>query len=66
MEWIQVIIFAGISFACCYWKNKGSEAYLRYLDLELQTTRSLVRDIEDEMRDFHNRLCRIEEQRDKK
>ncbi len=66
MDWLQFIIFAGITFACCYWKSTGSKSYLRYLDLELQRTRSLIRDIEDEMRNFHNRLCRIEEQRDKK
>jgi hypothetical protein len=43
------------------WNRSESRADIRHMDAKLESTRELVRAIHDEMRDFHNRLCIIEE-----
>jgi len=66
MDWIQFIIFAGGVFGCFFWNRSESRADIRHMDAKLESSRDLVRAIHDEMKDFHNRLCRIEENREKK
>ena len=61
MDWIQFTIFAGGVFGCFFWNRSESRADIRHMDAKLEATRELVRAIHDEMKDFHNRLCRIEE-----
>ena len=76
MDWIQFIVFAGGVFGCFFWNRSESRADIRHMDAKLESTRDLIRAIhdennalirafQDEMKDFHNRLCRIEE-REKK
>jgi hypothetical protein len=43
------------------WNRSESRADVRHMDAKLESTRELVRAIYDEMKDFHNRLCAIEE-----
>lgn len=43
------------------WNRSESRADIRHMDAKLESTRELVRAIYDEMKDFHNRLCKIEE-----
>ncbi len=43
------------------WNRSESRADIRHMDAKLESTRELVRAIYDEMKDFHNRLCAIEE-----
>jgi hypothetical protein len=43
------------------WNRAESRADIRHMDAKLETTRELVRAIYDETKDFHNRLCIIEE-----
>lgn len=43
------------------WNRAESRADIRHMDSKLESTRELVRAIHDEMKDFHNRLCIIEE-----
>lgn len=45
------------------WNRSESRADIRHMDTKLESTRELVRAIYDEMKDFHNRLCKIEENR---
>lgn len=45
------------------WNRAESRADSRHTDSRLESTRELVRAIHDEMKDFHYRLCKIEEQR---
>lgn len=45
------------------WNRAESRSDIRHMDNKLESTRELVRAIHDEMKDFHNRLCRIEESR---
>jgi hypothetical protein len=48
------------------WNRAESRADIRHMDSKLESTRELVRAIYDETKDFHNRLCAIEEARGKK
>jgi hypothetical protein len=43
------------------WNRSESRADVRHTDAKLESTRELVRAIHDEMRDFHDRLIKIEE-----
>lgn len=43
------------------WNRSESRADIRHMDAKLESTRELVRAIHDEMKDFHARLCVIEE-----
>ena len=54
MEWIQLITVVGANLAMFMWAR--SEA--RHDQAEM---RLLMQSIHDEMKDFHGRLCKIEE-----
>lgn len=43
------------------WNRSESRADIRHMDAKLESTRELVRAIHTEMKDFHSRLCTIEE-----
>ena len=47
------------------WNRSESRSDIRHMDQKLESTRELVRAIYDEMKDFHNRLCSIEERNKK-
>lgn len=47
------------------WNRSESRADIRHMDAKLESTRELVRAIHDEMKDFHTRLCLIEERNKK-
>ena len=65
MDWIQFIIFAGGVFGCFFWNRSESRADIRHMDAMLHSNRELIREIHKEtmdlMKDFHGRLCTIEE-----
>lgn len=61
MDWIQFIIFVGSTIGLFFWNRSESRADMRHMDSKLEATRELVRAIYDESRDFHARLCTIEE-----
>ncbi len=46
-----------------FWNRSESRADIRHMDAKLESTRELVRAIHDEVKDFHIRLCAIEEKR---
>ncbi len=54
MEWLQVAAIVGSNMAMFMWSR--SEA--RH---DQQEIREIIRAIQDEMKDFHGRLCAIEE-----
>jgi hypothetical protein len=43
------------------WNRAEARADMRHTEAKLESTRELVHAIHDEIRDFHNRLCSIEE-----
>lgn len=47
------------------WNRSESRADVRHMDAKLESTRELVRAIYDESKDFHARLCVIEERNKK-
>jgi hypothetical protein len=61
MDWIQFIIFIGSTVGLFFWNRSESRSDMRHMDSKLEATRELVRAIYDESRDFHARLCVIEE-----
>lgn len=63
MDWIQFIIFAVSTLGMFFWNRSEGRADIRHMDAKLESTRELVRAIHDEMKDFHARLCKIEEGR---
>jgi len=72
MDWVQFIIFAGGVFGCFFWNRSESRADYRHMDCKLESFRaetslmiksidSTLKAIQDEIKDFHHRLCKIEE-----
>lgn len=62
-----VIGNATVIFPLFLWVRSESRADIRHMDAKLESTRELVRAIHDEVKDFHGRLCAIEERnREKK
>ena len=56
MEWIQVLTVLGSTAGLLIWFRSESRSDYRHTD-------ALLNGIKDEMRDFHGRLCAIEERR---
>ncbi len=65
MDWIQFIIFISSTIGLFFWNRSESRADWRHMDAKLEATRELVRAIYDESKDFHTRLCMIEERNKK-
>jgi len=72
MEWVQFIIFFLGVFGLFIWNRAESRADVRHMDSKLDANRNLILEvhkesasllsaIKDEMKDFHGRLCSIEE-----
>lgn len=52
---------AAIILPLFLWNRSESRADIRHMDAKLESTRELVRAIYEESKDFHARLCAIEE-----
>lgn len=74
MEWTQFIIFFIGVFGLFIWGRTESRNDVKHMDSKLEAIRELANaihketqmslaGIREEMRDFHNRLCSIEERR---
>jgi len=67
MEWTQVLTILGGNFALFLWVARQSRTDYLHLDKKLdehrRETNSLIRAIQEEIKDFHNRLCNIERER---
>jgi len=72
MDWIQFIIFSGGVFGCFFWNRSESRADIRHMDSKIDAMRDLVyaihkdtadilKAIQEEMKEFHGRLCSIEQ-----
>ena len=62
----SVIGLIAVVIALFLWTRAEARADARHTDDKLESTRELVRAIHDEIKDFHARLCAIEEKRSKK
>ena len=68
MDWAQLIILLVTILGMFFWNRSESRADIRHMDSKLEATRELVRAIYEqskefqaEIKDFHGRLCAIEE-----
>jgi hypothetical protein len=58
MEWVQVLTIIGANFAMVLWTMRERRADFLYI-------MKLIEEIKTEMKDFHGRLCAIEERNKK-
>lgn len=58
MQWIQVLTIVGANFAMILWCMRERRADFLYIT-------KLIEEIKNEMKDFHGRLCTIEERNKK-
>jgi hypothetical protein len=69
MDWVQfaVFIFVNLAFTLTLWLWNRSESRndQRHTETILESQRTLINAIHDEMKDFHARLCVIEDRRTK-
>lgn len=58
MDWIQFIIFIGSTVGLFFWNRSESRTDMRQM-------LSIIEGIQKEIKDFHGRLCTIEERNKK-
>ena len=63
MDWIQFTIMVITFVGLFTWNRSEGRADWRHMDNKFD---SLIRAIQEEMKDFHGRLCKIEENRKNK
>ena len=67
MDWSQVLTILGGNIALFLWATKQARTDFLHLDRKLEEnrkeTQQIVRAIQEEVKDFHDRLCKIEEAR---
>lgn len=61
MDWTQVLVILLTIAGLFIWNRGESRADIRHMDAKLESNRDLVNAIHMEMKDFHNRICIIEE-----
>ncbi len=65
MDWLQVLTVLGVNAGLFFWTRAESRSDYKHLDTKIDAIRELTYAIHLEMKDFHNRLCNIEEKRNK-
>ena len=58
MDWIQFTIFIGSTIGLFFWNRSESRTDMRHM-------MAVIDGIQKEMKDFHGRLCAIEERNKK-
>lgn len=65
MDWIQVISLFLANASLVIWMRSESRSDWRHMDVKIDQNKSetnaLIVSIKEEMKDFHGRLCAIEE-----
>ena len=69
MDWTQVLTIVGSNIVLFLWARGESRSDIRNMDNKMDAWRnetiSLINAIKEEMKDFHGRLCAIEEKNKK-
>jgi hypothetical protein len=65
MEILELIVILITIAGLFIWNRTESRADIRHLDAKIDAIRELTHAIHAEVKDFHSRLCAIEERRDK-
>lgn len=67
MDWTQVLTILGGNIALFLWATRQARADFLHLDRKLdenrKETNQIVKAIQEEIKDFHSRLCKIEEKK---
>ena len=67
MDWTQVLTIAGTNIAMFMFATRQARTDFLHLDRKLEENRKettlIVKAIQEEVKDFHNRLCTIEQNR---
>ena len=67
MDWTQFAIFFIGVFSLFIWNRSESRSDARHMDAQVKANSELIRavhnEIHQEMKDFHGRLCAIEERK---
>jgi len=63
MDWIQFATMFLAVVGLFVWNRTESRTDIRHMDNKLDAIRELTHAIHAEMKDFHARLCKIEENR---
>ena len=70
MDWTQVLTIIGANLAIFFWLRTEANADRRQIQQESAADRrdilQLIREIKEELKDFHGRLCAIEERKKNK
>ena len=70
MEWAQALAILGGNISMFLWATRQARSDFLHLDKKLDENRKettlIVSAIHDEIKDFHNRLCKIEERNQEK
>lgn len=69
MDWTQVLTIVGANLGIFLWLRSESSADRRQMQQEAANDRrdilAIIREIQEEIKDFHTRLCSIEERNKK-
>lgn len=61
MDYIQFAVMLGSFVGLFAWNRTENRADMRHMDAKLESNRNLITAIHQEIKDFHGRLCAIEE-----
>ena len=61
MEWVQVFTIAGSTIGVCWYFRSESKDQLKEIRDETKEIRNEIREIRTETKNFHGRLCALEE-----
>jgi len=65
MEWTQFIIFFIGVFGLWIWNRAENRADTRHMENMIRANRDVIDAIREDIKDFHGRLCSIEERNKK-
>jgi uncharacterized protein (DUF2164 family) len=61
MDWMQFVVFIASTVGLFFWNRSESNSDRREAAADRRDILQLVRNIQDEIKDFHGRLCALEE-----
>lgn len=61
MEWLQVFTIVGSTVGCCFYFRKETQGDLMEVKGEMKEIRECMNEFRKETKDFHGRLCTLEE-----
>lgn len=63
MDWLQILTLFFANAGLVLWMRSEARNDWRHMDAKIDAIREETKAIQLEMKDFHNRLCAIEERR---